>query len=223
MIILPTIYRPESLKKFTRAYHNTGASLPVLVVFENSNLCNYDIRDLPETFTCFVVSDGTRIGDIFNEVLKVLPDEDFYGIIADDVTPDTYRWDILLREACMPDKIVWGYDGGLDETLPRHPFIGGDLARRLGFLACPGLKHWFVDNAWRDIATGLGCGEYRPEIRMVHRHYTTGTAQRDRTYLNQPDPRADEITYHMWLEQDFPALVNRMRPKQGLPPVEIIF
>ena len=211
MIILPTIYRPDSLKRFVTTYNQTGATLPVWVMLDHSNAWHYKDIELPEHFRTIKVSAGARIGDIFNVVFKHYPNEDFYGIIADDVVPETFRWDILLREACLPDRMAWGLDGGHDETLPRHPFIGGDLVRRLGFLSVPGLKHWYVDNAWRDIALGLQCGEYRPEIRMTHRHFTNGKAQKDRTYIEQPDHRADEITYKIWLEKEFPKLMERLR------------
>lgn len=211
MIILPTIYRPESLKRFVQAYVQTDASLPVWVVMDENNFGFYHGIELPPTFRRVRVTPGTRIGDIFNIILKHHPNEDFYGIMADDVVPTTFRWDIMLREACLPNKIAWGLDGGHDETLPRHPFIGGALVRNLGFLAVPGLKHWFVDNAWRDIAQALECGEYRPEIRMTHLHYTSGQSAQDRTYSQQPDPRADEIMYNVWKERELPLLIERIR------------
>lgn len=222
MIILPTIYRPENLRRFIRHYKETGASLPVWLVFDESNAYHYVDVDLPSGFRKCIVDTGTRIGEIFNLIFKNHPHEDFYGIIADDVTPETYRWDLLLREACLPDKISWGFDGGHDETLPRHPFIGGDLVRRLGFISCPGVRHWYVDDAWRDIAEALDCGRYLPEVRMKHRHPTTGLAQGDRTYSEQPDPKVDQMIYNRWKAEELPALVDRLRKPVTLGPVEIV-
>jgi hypothetical protein len=179
------------------------------------NVSHYEGLELPKTFKIVKVSTGTRIGDIFNNIFRYYPNEEYYGIMADDVMPETFRWDILLREACLPDKIVWGWDGGHDESLPRHPFIGGDLVRRLGFLSVPGVKHWYVDNGWQDIALGLGCGMYLPEIRMTHQHHTTGRAQNDRTYTQQPDPQADEITYKKWKKENLPLLLERLRSEDA--------
>lgn len=222
MIILPTLHRPDNLRRFLKIYKDTGATMPVVVVTEGSDACFFPLEECPRHFWMFTVDDGTRIGDIFNHAFKTFPNEAFYGIIADDVTPETSRWDLLLREACLPDKIAWGFDGGHDETLPRHPFIGGDLVRKLGFLSCPGVKHWYVDNAWKDIAEALDCGVYLPEVRMIHRHPTTGLAQFDRTYKEQPDPRADEATYRRWKEQEFPALMEKLKKPETLGPVEIV-
>lgn len=222
MIILPTIYRPENLRRFVRCYRETGASLPVWAVFDESNAPHYGDVDLPANFLKCMVTPGTRIGEIFNIIFKRHPDEDFYGIIADDVTPETYRWDLLLKEACLQDKISWGFDGGHDETLPRHPFIGGDLVRKLGFLSCPGVNHWYVDNAWKDIAEALDCGRYLPEVRMRHLHPSNGLAQGDRTYTQQPDPRVDQMIYNKWKEEDFPVLLERLKKPASLGPVEIV-
>lgn len=211
MIILPSIYRVENVKRFVKCYKDTGATLQVFIVLDMNNADPYLEVQIPSTIRMVKVTTGTRIGDIFNRIFQIYPKEDFYGIMADDVIPSTYRWDILLKEACMPDKIVWGYDGGHDETLPRHPFIGGDLARKLGFLSVPGVKHWYVDNGWRDIAQGLDCGRYMPEIRMKHMHYIYGLAQKDRTYSDQPNVRADEATYNLWKEKDLPGILEKLK------------
>lgn len=198
MIILPTIYRPESLRRFIHHYAASCATLPIYVVFDAANVFQYGDVTLPEHWKRCTVPTGSRLGDIFTLMFQALPNEEFYGMVADDVVPETKEWDLKLRDACQPDKIAWGFDGGKNETLIRHPFIGGDLVRRLGFWSAPGLKHWFIDNAWTDIAQGLNCGVYLPEIRMRHHHYTNGLAQKDRTYESQPNTRADEIAYQMW-------------------------
>lgn len=210
MIILPTMYRVDNFKRFVRAYKETGASLMVFVMLDIANASSYVDIEVPSSFRFIKVTSGTRIGQIFNRVFELYPKEDYYGVIADDVVPTTFRWDILLKEACGKNKIAWGFDGGYDEHLPRHPFIGGDLIRSIGYIAPPGVKHWYVDNAWRDIAQVLECGVYLPEIQMKHMHHTNGLARKDRTYEDQPDQRADEIAYNKWREKEYPELVKKL-------------
>lgn len=213
MLILPTIYRPESVERFIKAYRDTDGTLPVHVVLDQNNVAAYRHIKMPDNFKRVRVPSGMRLGDIFNLIFKKFPNEEFYGMVADDVVPETCRWDLLLREACLPDKISWGWDGIQNDRLPVHPFIGGDLVRKLGWWAPPGIKHWYVDNAWKDIAAGLGVERYMPEIRMKHVHMTNGLAPRDRTYNSQPDPRADEINYNIWRERDYPRIIERLTPR----------
>lgn len=219
MIILPSIYRPDNVRRFFHYYKETGATLPVWLVLDSDNSWFYGDIELPKLCRKVRVSPGTKIGDIFNIIFKYHPNEDYYAILADDVVPTTFRWDIILKEAAGRDRIAWGYDGGCDETLPRHPFIGGDLVRKLGFIAVPGVKHWFVDNGWKDLSQALNCGEYRPEVRMTHMHYTIGKSPRDRTYDEQPDPRTDEMTYRMWRERNFPEIIARIKGETPIDPV----
>lgn len=210
MIILPTLRRPDNLKRFVKAYESTKAALPVYVIFDAADAFRYNEIQTPPHWRRISVPKGTCIGVIFNLVFKAFPKEQFYGIMADDVLPETMGWDWVLRDACKPNRIAWGFDGGNDETLIRHPFIGGDLARRLGFLAAPGIKHWFVDNVWRDIASALNCGAYLPQVRMIHHHYSTGKARMDRTYEEQPSHVADADAYARFMENSFPKLIKRL-------------
>lgn len=210
MLILPTIGRPDSLKRFVEAYRATMASLPIYVMLDSADAYRYDNVEIPTHWKRCSVPAGMRLGDIFNLIFKTYPNEDFYGMVADDVVPTTPCWDIFLRNACKPDRISWGWDSIQNEKLPVHPFIGGDLVRKLGFWAAPGIKHWFVDNAWKSIADALGVAVYLPEIKMTHHHYINGKSRLDRTYENQPSQKADEVAYMKFMSEEFPALINKL-------------
>lgn len=211
MIILPTLHRPQNLSRFIRAYSSTGATLPIHVVFDKDDIHRYSGVEIPEHWKKCQVPAGTRIGEIFNIIFKKYPDEDFYGMVADDVVPETLIWDIVLRDSSMPDKISWGECGIQNEKLPVHPFIGGDLVRKLGWWAAPCLKHWFVDNVWKNIADELNCGVYLPQIKMSHHHFMNDKAYRDRTYEEQPSHSIDLENYTKFMNEEFPAVISRIR------------
>lgn len=213
MIILPTKGRPDNLVRFIGAYQKTYAILPVYVVLDASDSFRYDGITFPENWKRVTAPPGTPIGNIFNLVFEACPNEAYYGIMADDVIPETPHWDTLLRQACQPNKIAWGMDGIQNEAIPVHPFIGGELVRELGFLAAPGIRHWFVDNAWKSIAVALDAEMYLPDVKTSHHHYVNGKARLDRTYEEQPDHRADELAYLNFMKYQFDPIINTI--KQG--------
>lgn len=211
MIILPSKRRPENLKRFIRLYKETSASLSINVIFDAADAYNYNDVEMPSNWKRISVPFGTSLGDIFNLVFKKYPNEPYYGMVADDVTPETSGWDVIMAEICQPDKIVWGRDELQNDKLPVHPFIGGDLIRKLGWWAAPGLKHWYVDNVWKNVADALNCGVYLPQVRMTHCHPVNGRAILDRTYREQPDHMADQRIYLKFMNEQFTGIIDRMK------------
>lgn len=211
MIILPTLGRPENLLRFIAACRQTKTSLPIHVVLDANDGHRYNNIITPPTWKKVQVPAETRIGDIFNIIFRAFPHQDYYGMVADDVVPETLHWDVILRDSCLPDKISWGWDGIQNEKLPVHPFIGGDLVRKLGWWSPPGIKHWFVDNAWKSIGVALECENYLPEVKMTHHHYINGKARFDRTYEGQPSHKADEIAYGKFMGSQFPDIIRKIK------------
>jgi hypothetical protein len=208
MIILPTKNRPLNLKRFIRAYKETESTLPIWVIFDAADAYRYNDVETPDHWKRVSAPAGTSLGGIFDLIFKKYPNEDYYAMVADDVVPETAEWDIIMAAHCQPDKIVWARDDLQNEKLPVHPFIGGDLVRQLGWWAAPGLKHWFVDNVWKNIADSLQCGVYLDEVKLTHLHYTNGRAQMDRTYREQPDHGVDERTYIKFMKDKFPDIIK---------------
>lgn len=211
MIVLPTMGRPASLTRFVEAYKRTSATLPIHVVMDAADAWRYNDVVTPDHWKRCSVPTGMRLGDIFNTVYRTFPDEFYYGMVADDVVPETPGWDVTLANACQPDKISWGCDGIQNEHLPVHPFIGGNLVRALGWWATPGIKHWFVDNVWKHLAVSLDCAAYLPNVIMRHLHPAAGTARSDRTYENQPSHGADQATYLAFMQNQFPSIVEKIK------------
>lgn len=210
MIIMPTRGRPESVKRFARCYVETQASEPLTMVIDHDDK-SYDKLELPPQFTVKVMPPHGGIGDCFNAMLEEHPDEVVYGVVADDVVPQTPHWDQLLKTACLPFGLSWGNDGVQGEKLCTHPFIAGDLARAIGWIAYPKTKHWFVDNVWKDIAIGVGHAAYLPDVHTPHFHVMNGKAELDETYMNQPSRERDFQAYAEFKKLHYEPLIARLK------------
>lgn len=210
MLILPTKGRPESLKRFIKAYKSTCATLPIWIILDANDAYRYADIDIPKHWKRVSVPTGTPLGGIFSRLFDKYPDEPYYAMVADDVVPETSGWDVIMAGLCKPNKIVWGWDGIQNEKLPVHPFIGGDLVRKLGWWAAPGLKHWFVDNVWKNLAESLSCGIYLPNVKMTHHHHINGYAAVDRTYREQPNHAADEREYIRFMREEYPGIIKSL-------------
>jgi hypothetical protein len=211
MLILPTLGRPHNLKRFIEAYNATKASVPVYVVFNYDDAEKYEQIILPEHWKAICAPAKSTLGNIYRMMFKSFPNEAFYGLIADDVVPETPEWDMQLLEFAMQGKIAWGFDGGRDETLPRHPFISGELVRKWGWIAPPELNHCYVDNAWRDLGKELDCLMYLKHVKMLHLHPDNNTANHDDTYLKKPDIRLDKVMYESWKRFELPLIVAKAK------------
>lgn len=210
MILLPTKGRPLSLKRFVTRYETTGATLPVLLLTDEADRGVYETVGLPAGFSEMTFPAGTPIGECFNRAFAAHPDEPYYGITADDVVPETDGWDVTLRDACLPDRVAWGDDGLQGKDLPTHPFLGGELVRKLGFIAPPGVKHWYADNFWALLANTHGLGTYLPDVKTTHRHHLNGLAEFDATYATQPDHEADRQAWARFLAGEYQEVRARL-------------
>lgn len=217
MIILPTRGRPESIRRFMSAYEATGAEEPVMLLVDHDDP-SYDTLAMHPKFSIKKMPPHSGIGDCFNHAFKDFPSEEYYGIVADDVVPQTPGWDQLLKAACLPYGMSWGNDGVQGGNLCTHPFIAGDVVRRIGWLAAPGIKHWFVDNVWKDIAGVLGGGNYLPDVKMTHYHVLNGLAEMDDTYLSQPSREKDLQSFIAFRQTSFPEIARRIQSGRPAKP-----
>ncbi len=209
MIIIPTKGRPQNIERFIEAYKKTGAISPVVLLINNDEKNLYGKIKFPENFSIKEFSSENSAAECVNQYFQENLNHDFYGILADDIIPETEGWDLKLKEACGLEKLAWADDGIQGENLPTHPFFGGNLLRKIGFIAPPGIRHCYVDNFWKLVATVLEKGVYLPEIKLTHHHYLKG-APMDQTYTNQPNHEADRLTFVKFLTGEYQEVRKRL-------------
>jgi hypothetical protein len=151
-----------------------------------------------------VILDRYYLSAKVNRLLRMFPREPWYGVICDDQVPQTPGWDQALAEKAGSWRIAWA-----DDCLNRRigAFVmGGELARALGWIMCPTVKHFFLDDVHETIARDLHCGIFCPEVKIAHWHFSTGKMPFDTTYANRPSHVDDQKAFETWKADEWPAM-----------------
>lgn len=196
MIFIPTRNRLPNLQRFIKAYQETKAKELVIFLFDEGDTSYERLLSLPDNFSYEVYPRTTRgAGEILNLAFQKHPNEAVYGVLADDVVPETAQWDRMLTDAAMAcGGVSYADDGFQGRGLPTHPFLNGDMVRKLGWIACPKLKHCCVDDCWLSQGHIFGLS-YLDHVKLTHFHPLVGKGVIDDTYRSQP-PVEDDVG--MW-------------------------
>ena len=182
LFVLPSRGRPHNLRRLIVAWWATKATLPVLLRLDDDDpaLQGYLSLPLPPSWEREI---GPRLplSSLYNDAFQRAPERPYYGFIADDVVPETQRWDQRLVEVAGLDGMAVPA-GGHDPDGAPHFVLGGDLVRSLDWLALPGLDRLFIDKIWQDIAEARGVLRRVPEVVLAHKHFSNSGAIYDSVY-----------------------------------------
>jgi hypothetical protein len=155
---------------------------------------------------------GPRAGYVakLNLAFAMFPNEPWYACWGDDILCRPDGWDTYLAQAAGSDSIAYGDDGINADRACCLPFIGGDLVRKVGWLACPYLQHLYCDTVWRDIGRALEILQYFPEIATEHQHWSVGKQEYDRT-AQERQCSGDQAAYHGFIVRHFEETLTRCR------------
>jgi hypothetical protein len=179
------------------AYIETGASTYVWLRLDNDDII--DLPFLPEKWF-LEIGERLPLSEIYAEAFRMLPNEAWYGFIADDVVPVTPEWDKILVDIADRDGMAVPA-GGHEENGAPHFVLGGDLVRSIGWLSLPGLDRLYIDTVWQDIAESRGVLNRVPEVVLEHHHFSNRKALMDETYRKRNRER-DHLLYKQWRNQN---------------------
>lgn len=212
--VLPTYNRPEKCQAVLDQIISVGCSTQGTVIVNGSN---YPKLRIPHGWDVEYLPENIGVCGAMQHYFKTHPDEDFYGLICDDEYVFTEGWDEILTSACKPHHISFGNDGW-QSGRRQHGYVtwSGELVRDVGFLSLPGLWHWFHDDVWETIARELDLNRFCKDVRVEHRHYRAGKAERDETYILGSSRNTDDAqVFANWFHNEKPALIQRLREKYG--------
>jgi hypothetical protein len=208
MWFLPSRGRPHLIARvFERS---DPITTPGVLGIDDDQVDLYLGVSLPHGWTVHV-QPRTFLSAKVNNMLAAYPDEPWYGLICDD-QQGWGHWDRALVGAAGRRRVAWG-DDGLHHRLGVSVF-GGDLVRAIGWLCCPTIKHFYIDDAHELIVRELGCGVPCMGVQVPHLHFTTGETPFDKTYEERPDIEECRIAFEAWRETEWPDMLARLR-KEG--------
>lgn len=220
IMAVPSRNRPRSVQELYKSFQETCTADTKLVV-----LVDDDDTDLDEYLTDveasnnydLVVGPRLRIGPTLNRFVPRFAEQAFaVGFMGDDHRPRTFGWDTVylnnLRE--MGTGVVYGNDLLQGENLPTQVAMTSDIIKATGKFVPDGMRHLYLDNAWKAIGKALEAIRYLPEIIVEHLHPSAGKANWDESYLeNNSDATnsADRHAYDFWLDNELSHWVTQIR------------
>lgn len=145
----------------------------------------------------------------------ILGDATVVGMVGDDNRFRTRGWDKRLM-AVGPTAIMYGDDGFQHERLPTSWWVTRDIVNILGIVDV-GLRHYYMDNVWKDLGQGAGCLYYLPDVVIEHMHPLAGKGQDDAIYRRAgANAVSDRQHYRRWSQSTRLDQVRKIRQlRQG--------
>jgi hypothetical protein len=103
--------------------------------------------------------------------------------LGDDHLPRTPGWDLRLLEAIAGmggTGFAYGNDLLQGAALPTAVVVSSNIVTALGWMCEPSMRHYCIDNVWKDLGEGAGCLAYLPDVIIEHLRPTPPTRSRPR-------------------------------------------
>lgn len=212
--ILPTISRPQNLKRLIQSYRDVGEEAPVFVFLWTGDPKFPEVlnQEWPLEWTIIQEKERFTAGEAMRRIIKYAPKAAFYGFLADDIVFKT-QWSAQLASAAAPCFISYPDDLVQGERLCTHFTCGGELVRRLGWWALPELQHSGIDLAFMNLGYNVpGLLKYRPDVIFEHMHPMVHKGAQDEIYDHAKSlmPEDNKI-YQRWLRGDLTTDIDKVR------------
>jgi hypothetical protein len=200
--LLPSRGRPHLAQ---RLFQTGNFKTPGLLILDIGDSEKYEDVRLPKGWEKIIRPRMYLSGKI-NAGYSYSPQEPWYGVLNDDHIPITPDWDVKLVEA-LTGPLVWPQDNYADRI--STPVMDGDFARKLGWVACPDLKHFYLDDVNELIADCFGC-QRLADVIVSHEHVNAGRMKPDLTWKERPSNADDRASFIIWCRDKWPEIRKRL-------------
>ncbi len=216
MWLLPTRNRPRAVEATIAAMRATGEVPEVAVMVDGPMYA----LDWPKNWHVYESYGHLEMQRALNELLRLHPNENSYGILTDQSRPITPQWATKLEQAAGTGSIAM-CNTTKPRTNPRTGLrrvttvcIGGDLVRAIGWIWLDRVCHLFGDDAWEDIGYALNCIKFVPDVVIQALLKRDGEVEIDanhhRKWRGKSYMGTDAEAFEEWKAAEFPALIERL-------------
>lgn len=215
-VLVPTRGRVANAIRLAEAMTELNRADTALVLGVDADDPDLDAYRKTASVTVVEPAGPGMVGALNQLVTRHAGDSTCVAFLGDDHCPRTEGWDARLVDAVatMGGGVAYGNDLVHGINLPTAVALDSRLARALGYMAPPTLKHLYVDNVWKDWGYGLGRLAYLNDVIVEHLHPIVGKAEDDERYqvVNTGTMFSrDQVAYQVYRETQLAADLATMR------------
>ncbi len=230
LILLPSLNRPELLKRFLASYVETKSTTKGLVLVDRADPSKEAYLKIvyPPEWT-LVLTEGISMADKIKEVWDQFIDLDAVCVLNDDHVLRTEGWDQKCLAAITGTNVVATNDGWVaPRRLCGATWWSTKVLRSVGYMFPQGISHLFIDSVWEFLCAKAQCANILMDVMVEHCHaFREPTKQKDSThdsvYKQGWEDQSVEGTpawhFKKWMEtsaeKDAQKLLD-IQPKTGL-------
>jgi hypothetical protein len=164
MWLLPSYNRPELLKQTLAHCVATGMTTPGVILVNGGDQKAYRNIPLPPNWRIKFRPENLGWAQGCAALMRLFPDEPWYGFFYDDMVPVTPGWDVKLLERLKPNGIVTAENNFHNPPRIQTAVLDGNLVRKVGFITLPGTWSCFTDDFWERLGEDLGTWSHAKDV-----------------------------------------------------------
>lgn len=204
-LLIPTLHRPDSMKKFAQAVEATTAKKDLVeIVFGVHADDEASLKAIEELKECSIPARGeviekfqdgrVHLSFLWNQLYKATS-APIVGFFGDDVIFHTPGWDQEVRDEFHKEKNIMvscndvHIHRGRTSTLF---FTHRTVHDKVGYYLNENFRRWYVDTFWDEAFKQVGKLHYREDLITEHLSPDVFKERTDDTYRNMEDHKGQD-------------------------------
>jgi hypothetical protein len=190
LIIIPTRSsggtRVASLRRLIESWRKTTEGYSDLMTVTDEDDHHHYKDVLPPMGHAIIMPQAHLVKKLNLAAMAILNEYRIICFVGDDVVFQTPGWEKQIVDHMKVNSPCVAYCNDLlqGENLPNNVFLSSEIVEALGYMCPPELKHYYIDNFWKDLGIRLGHRglKYFPDIVIEHMHWSNGKMEKDQLY-----------------------------------------